>query len=362
METSQLFFRKKISPSRKIQIQDLHHKLNDRREKQLAKSLKPFLALRNNYKKSIKLLISAAEKKSVAQLYSDLKRTVAKTLLQNRHLPDAERLLPVRKRFKSSFLKNFSKVEQIKRLRAQYFDDIVNAAESFRTNFAINPNVLQAIIDDGIVIVSDFTRFGPPYEFGELNNTFELHTNLGDHAILDLQTGFVSIRSHYEVENTPVFDWFDAPSLLLKSFNGMGATYTLPKTGILEVVVVAQNTRSHLEASIEDNFGWSEGRVEMNAGIYLNVLHPNNIEVNELILTTLSLSTGGDDAYQKQNNLQTNSPFVVTLKSTGAFAEGETVQLLAGSVVTSLTYLDDMTANQNLLVSWQIKEMFVRVI
>jgi|GEM_PF-4609224 len=362
METKQLFFRKGTSPSRKKQIQDQHHKLNDQREKQLAKSLKPFLALRNNYKKSIKPLISAAEKKSASRLFSDLKRTVSETLLKNRHLPDAERLQPVRKRFKTSFLKNFSKVEQIKKLRTQYYGDIVKTAESFRTNFAINQDVLDAIIDSGIILVSDFTRFGPPYEFGELNNTFELNTNLGDHAIIDLQTGFTSIRSHYEVENTPVFDWFDAPSLLLKSFNGMGATYTLPKTGILEVVVVAQNTRSRLEAGIEDNFGWSEGRVEMNAGLYLNVLHPNNIEINELVLTTLSLSTGGDDAHASQNNLQTTSPFRVTLRSTGAFAQGETVQLLAGSLVTSLTYLDDMTARQNLLVSWQIKEMFVRVI
>jgi len=134
------------------------------------------------------------------------------------------------------------------------------------------------------------------------------------------------------------------------------------KTGILEVVVVAQNTRSRLEASIEDNFGWSEGRVEMNAGLYLNVLHPNNIEINELVLTKLSLSTGGDDVHKSQNNLQSSSPFRVTLRSTGAVAQGETVQLLVGSLVTSLTYLDDMTANQNLLVSWQIKEIFVRVI
>jgi len=361
MKTNQLIFRSGTTPRRRKQIQDRHHALTDLREKQHAKSLKPFLALRSKYKKGIKPLINATEKKSAARLFSDLKHTTAETLLRNRQLPDDVRLSPIRKRFRSTFLKNFSKAKEIQKFRKRYFGDLVKEGESFLTGFVINSHLLD-LIQGNLTFDSDFTRFGPPYEFGEINNTFEQHANRGDHAILDLATGFVSIQSHYETEVTPVFDWFDAPSLLLKSFNGVGATYTMPKTGILEVVVVAQNTRSHLEASIEDNFGWSEGKVEMNAGLYLNVLHPNNIEVNEMILTTLSLSTGGDDAYKKQDNLQTSIPFVVTLRSTGAFAQGETVQLLAGSLVNSLTYLDDMTAYQNLLVSWQIKELFVRVV
>jgi len=361
MKTNQIVFRTGTSPKRKKQIQDRHHTLNDLRERQHAKSLKPFLALRSNYQKGIKPLINTAEKKTAAKLFTELKRNSADALLRSRNLPDDVRLSPIRKRFRSSFLKNFTKAKEIQKLRSKYYGDLVHEAESFRSNFAINPDLLDAIIGADLVFESDFTRFGPPYEFGELINFFEQHANRGDHAILDLQTGFVSIRSHYETEVTPVFDWFDAPSLLLKSFIGVGGTYTMPKTGILEVLVVAQNTRSHLEASIEDNFGWSEGQVEMNAGVYLNVLHPNNIEISETVLTTLSLSTGGDDVHKQQQNLQTSIPFQVTLRSTGAFAQGETVQLVAGSMVTSLTYLDDMTANQNLLVSWQIKEMFVRV-
>jgi len=247
-------------------------------------------------------------------------------------------------------------------LRAQYYGDLVKTAAAYRSNLEIHPGLAQAILDSGILLESEFTRFGPPYAFAEFTNTFEIHPDKGDHGIVDMQTGFTSIRSHYEVENTAVFSWFDAPALLLKGFNGVGATYTLPKTGILEVVIIAQNTRSLLDAWIEDNFGWSEGQIEMNAGLYLNVLHPNNVEINEVILTTLSLSTGGDDVSKTQNNLQTSTPFRVTLQSSGAFAQGETVDLIAGSLVTSLTYMDDMTAHQNLLVSWQIKEIFVRVI
>jgi len=361
MKTNQLIFQTRTSAKRKQQIQDRHQTLNDLRERQHAKALKPFLVLKANYKKGIKPLINATEKKSAARLFAELKRNTADTLLRDRHLPDDVRLAPIRKKFRNSFLKNFSKAKEIQKFRGQYYGGLVKEAESFLTNVEINSHLLD-LIHGNLIFESDFTRFGPPYEFGEINNAFEQHANRGDHTILDLATGFVSLKSHYETEMTPLFDWFDTPSLLLKSFIGVGATYTMPKTGILEVVVVAQNTRSHLEASIEDNFGWSEGQVEMNAGLYLNVLHPNNIEVNELVLTTLSLSTGGDDVHKKQNNLQTSIPFNVTLRSTGAFAQGETVQLLAGSIVTSLTYLDDMTANQNVLVSWQIKELFVRVV
>jgi len=109
------------------------------------------------------------------------------------------------------------------------------------------------------------------------------------------------------------------------------------KTGILEVVVVAQNTRSRLEASIEDNFGWSEGRVEMNAGLYLNVLHPNNIEINELVLTKLSLSTGGDDVHKSQNNLQTSSPFRVIEKHRSCRARRDCT--IARGVLSHFTHL-----------------------
>jgi hypothetical protein len=200
------------------------------REKQHAKSLKPFLALRSNYKKGIKPLINATEKKSAARLFSELKRTTAETLLRNRQLPDDVRLSPIRKRFRNDFLKNFSKAKEIQKFRKQYFSDLVKEGESFLTGFVINS--IYWILSRAISLSKVISRaLVPPYEFGEINNTFEQHANRGDHAILDLATGFVSIQSHYETEVTPVFDWFDAPSLLLKSFNGVGATYTMPKTG-----------------------------------------------------------------------------------------------------------------------------------
>lgn len=55
-------------------------------------------------------------------------------------------------------------------------------------------------------------------------------------------------------------------------------------------------------------------------------------------------------------------PYVVVLTSTGAFAAGETLQIISGTVVKTSSRVDDMTSELSATISWQVKRIVVEVI
>ncbi|HUR31623.1 MAG TPA: hypothetical protein VMZ69_09330 [Saprospiraceae bacterium] len=355
-------FAKKVTAANRRKINDLLLKANEERSRRITKGFKPMGSVITQFKKQLKTLMTQLEKKKAIALLKEREITVVNALLKKKdtYADDSEVLSSVKNKFRTAFRRYFTQFAAISKLKSKGRNDLVNILEEY--NNSLHP------IDDLLVHLGDLellpvgvTKFTPPFEFTEASANFDMDED--EYLIADIQSGLVATGFKAGIDSMDIAIVFDLdPWVIFDTYAGMGVSYTLPSTGILKITVVAQNTQSHLYGSLSDDFGFSDGDVQITAGIYLNVLHPNNVNLNEEVLTTLKFSSGGDDISKSQSNLQTAIPYIVTLHSTGAFAVGETVQIIVGSKVTILNRVDDMHTYNQVDVSWQIKEINVETV
>lgn len=362
MENSQLQFRKNLGTARRKQIQTGYDRLVAARKKNFIAAQKSIQQLSKTAGKEFKALTTIGERKRGQQLLAGAKMEFTKALLKQANGPDHLITAPIAKRIKTSYGRGYKNVSQIMQLRKRFAKGLGQFTGNFHSQFSVLDDRLNINLLDLVQIENpNVGHFLPPYEFAEINNNFETSTDAGNHAIADPNSGFLSLGLVFSAEHTPLFDWFNA-GLFHESFHGVGISFTMPAAGRLKVTALMLNIDSLMESSIHDHFGFSDASISMNAGIYLNVLHPNNVNINEVTMSSFSLTSDGDDVSRSQTDLQTSLPFVVELKSSGAFAAGETLQIVVGAKFLDLIFLDDMSCRNRVRISWQVREIFVEVV
>ncbi|MEO6130904.1 MAG: hypothetical protein ABIQ02_03575 [Saprospiraceae bacterium] len=359
METNSHSFQKGVTASRKKKIIASLNELNEARNKRHVESITPFNQLTKKFRKELKPLLDAKELKNARSIVADFQEASAIALLKPGNSTDDEILGPVKRKFKTIFQKNFKEFSTISGLKRNYRGEFDKLNTDFRSAFAFVfdhiaidlSNIFQTRKGKG-------THFRPPFEFGDYATFTNINFVDEDHSRQILQTGLVTNEIHFRHHGGGSFN----PIPVFESFSAMGINFQMQKTGIIRATITAQNTRSLLQATIEDNFGFSDGNVEMSTGIFIDVIHPNNVGINQKVFSTLTLSTGGDDVFKSQENIQAGTPFKLVLQSTGAFAAGDTLQIMIGSNVRMRSDMDDMTSTLETVVAWQIKDVFIQVI
>lgn len=360
MKTSSIKFRKGVSASRKKMITDRCQILVKKRKNKFQKLFGPVLQLSKQVNKELKPLITSQDIKKVAALRKQTRHEISRSLLRNTDpaVNDVEKAKSTRNKFKSAFRKTLTNYSAILAIKNKFNRDSGKLLGDVRSAFSILDDIVIADLHELEIDRKPLGAiFKPPFEFGEIDDIFTGAAKTSV-PVLDLQSGFISYRFFMEHEATT---WFNDPRGIV-AYVGVGVTFTMPATGVLKVILTMQSTLARLDARIEDNFGFSDGDVSIHAGVYLNILHPNNVAINELMMTNLNLSSDGDDVHSSINDLPSSVPYVIALTSTGAFAVGETLQIIAGTVVRNASRLDDMTSELSATVSWQVKKLMVQVI
>lgn len=357
---AQVKFRKGLSAARRKMITNRYQALQKKRSNHFKKLFRPLLQMAKQVNKELKPLVTRGDLKNVAALRKQTRLDMSRSLLRDRNpaVSDDVKTKPVRNKFKGAFRKTVTNYSNILAIKDKFNRESGKVLGDIRSAFAILEHIN---ISDLFELEIDPGPFGaifkPPYEFSD---TDDILAGFADTSVpvVDLQSGFISYRFFMRHEATT---WFNDPRGIV-AYVGVGMTFNMPKTGVLKVTLYMQSTLAHLIARIEDNFGFSDADVSINAGVYMNVLHPNNIEISELMMTNLTLSSDGDDVQSFINDLPNSVPYVVVLTSSGAFAVGESVQIVAGTVVRDSSRVDDMTSELSAIVSWQVKKVMVQVI
>jgi len=359
MSTSTLQFRRRLSPTQKRRIKKRYETLTIARTKLQAKLVKPFSQIGKEARKKYKSLVTKPELKAAQALADLTKINIAKLYLPNKTTVGRAKIISLRREFKQAFLKTFKESNAIQALRDKHRRDLANGFAQFETSASVLDSLIANIPDMLAFPELEFVSFRPPYAFSEVRADGVTSQIRRDRSFADAQSGFILNDFDFRHSGGGTFN----PVIVCDSLVGIGFTFTLPATGVLRVTAVMHNTLSLFQASIRDNFGWSDGNVRMSAGVYMNVLHPNNVLITERTsLAFLNLSSDGDDVSATESDIQTATPYTFTLISTGAFAQGETVDIIVGSKVHIRSSLDDMTCELTARVGWQVKQVSLEVI
>ncbi|MEO6130905.1 MAG: hypothetical protein ABIQ02_03580 [Saprospiraceae bacterium] len=361
MATNLLQFRKGIHASKKQIIQDQYSKIVALRKKRIDKTEASLRKLNNQFKKDMKSLITPEEKKNAIAAIKEARMTTSRALIRKKHDDDDTILKPVIAKTRASFQRCFAKFNSITATRRKFRADLNGVLAEFSESAFVLHDSLLVNLPDLVLLPNDADRFVPPYDVTEIENFVEIDPKKGHHQIADARTGFISTLFDVSFEGRDNF-FLSVEGFAFRSSTAVGKLYIMPRTGILRVTIVAQNTRSFLSASLKDTFGFSDGDIRLSAGIYLHVIAVHDLGTNEIEMSSMSISSGGDDVSKTQENLQTANPFTVTLTSTSAYAQGEPVAIMVGSVLNAFDHADDMVASNFFHVAWQIKEIIVQVI
>ena len=110
--------------------------------------------------------------------------------------------------------------------------------------------------------------------------------------------------------------------------------------------MVIQNAVKAWVISLEDDWGCLDGKVELSLSLFLNILHPNNIQITEPTRSTFTLIYGGDNMSAARSDLQTDQPYIISLKSSGALASDTVLQIMVGFKAKVVSAVADMTNNK----------------
>lgn len=357
--TNQLSFRKGISVARKKIIQLRHQHVLAARTKFIEKALKPLGQIDKRAKKEYLALVSKDELKAAATMAENLQLEIARIYLSHKVRSSKKAVQYSRKKFRTAFKRNFKNSSAILQLRKKYLGELADGDKQIDKSYSVLDGLVGLIPDILSLPPLFFISFKPPFAFGETFQAGFTNHVTRDNSFTDLQTGFIINDFDFKHHGGGSFN----PVVIYENYVGVGFSFTMPETGVLKITVNMQCTLSLLQASIKDNFGWSEGNVRMSAGVYMNVLHPNNLVMSiKPSLSFLSLSSDGDDVSTFVDDMQSLTPYQFVMMSTGAFAQGETVPIILGSMVHVRSHLDDMTCRLTGRVGWQVKEVFVEVI
>jgi hypothetical protein len=114
--------------------------------------------------------------------------------------------------------------------------------------------------------------------------------------------------------------------------------------------------------SLEDNFGFSMGRVHGSANLYVDIVRGRNITTLSKTLVEKTLESDGDDVSTTLPQLDDINPYVIDVTTDETYQAGAAVQIIAGTEFVSGCTLDDMVANVKALLWSQVQKITVDVI
>jgi hypothetical protein len=133
-----------------------------------------------------------------------------------------------------------------------------------------------------------------------------------------------------------------------------------PATGVLEVLIDAQNVECRHELRTEDRWGWSGSKTSQINYLSLDVLHPNtpNISLAEM---SVFVKDTADDTYTVQNNLVLGDHYFAQLRSSGPVPVGQSVVICIGTRNFDKSGANDVEIHSKSIFRWFIRSVEVRV-
>lgn len=151
---------------------------------------------------------------------------------------------------------------------------------------------------------------------------------------------------------------YGAASMTVDSSIAFG--YTAPSTGLIEVLVDAQNIMGRHRLSTSDEWGWSDGWTNQNNFLYLNLLFPSVPEPS-LALMSNWFTRQSSDATREFDNLVRGQHYFAQLISSGPVQAGQSVIIEIGSRTFDITRANDVETHSRTDFQWFLSSVEVRI-
>jgi hypothetical protein len=143
---------------------------------------------------------------------------------------------------------------------------------------------------------------------------------------------------------------------------GCGFNFSLPTQGRLRIMAELQCLHSRVSMSLQDNFGFSSGRVFVSVNIHALIVRGTGILDLSQTLLTNSMISHGSELSANLEPLDDTTPFTFDVTTDNVFDAGADVQIIAGSEFFAAITLDDMKATVNALLWYRVNKVAVSVV
>lgn len=151
-------------------------------------------------------------------------------------------------------------------------------------------------------------------------------------------------------------------SLGSTSLVSCGHAFVMPSTGKLQVNANVRNFWNKGVVSLRDRFGFSDGKVNFRAGLFIDIVQPDRVIHLPTTLIDINLSSDGDDVSQTVTDIDNSMLYQIVGTTDDVLSAGERVQIYVGSEVFTNSYLNDMDSLVNAVYWWQVRRIFAGVV
>jgi hypothetical protein len=146
------------------------------------------------------------------------------------------------------------------------------------------------------------------------------------------------------------------------SRSACGFNFSTPTGGRLRIMAELQSFLTRVSMSLQDNFGFSSGRISVSVNIHALIVRGTDILDLSQTLLADGLKSDGSEVKAILEPLDETTPFTFDVTTEEVFEPGAAVQIIAGSEFLAGTALDDMKATVNALLWSRVNKIAVAMV
>jgi len=143
------------------------------------------------------------------------------------------------------------------------------------------------------------------------------------------------------------------------SMTSCGVSFTTPSSGRLKVGALLRNFYNKIVLSVKDKWGFSSADVGVSVDFLVLVVRGTTVEVVTKTLAHASGDSGGDNVDRVLTDIDTETPYSVSVETATHLNANESVLVLAGSQVFISSVLDDMHCHMNAVLWWKLEKLYI---
>jgi hypothetical protein len=152
----------------------------------------------------------------------------------------------------------------------------------------------------------------------------------------------------------------DADYASIDVFSAIAFAFEAPTTGIVEVLIDAQNIKGTHDLRTVDEWGWSNSGTGQTNYLMMHALHPNVSGPSFAEMSSFSWDTD-DDTNVHRENLSLGQHYFAHLFSPGVVPGGASIVIEAGTRSFDITGTNDVSIHSKSSFQWFINSVEVRI-
>jgi hypothetical protein len=272
------------------------------------------------------------------------------------------RLEPMKKALRKEIQKNaLKRFPVFRELALINSDNANNLQHGLLANFGLGNHLHGSFSDPEIFLPVDntFHQVAPPFNLSEDQTNVEGEIFNEDFSFLSAEWGLLGNDVRYKDSN----GFFDSGSSFKLATSNViiGSNFTMPKEGMLEVLVVVSNLDNHITYSASDNFGPSDASFEIfNHLVFFVWSQAGWLFGPDFTAIHVAQRSDGDDISDTIKQIAPGKKFVLR-GIVGPIQEGYRLNITVESGFTVYSTLHNMDIDITGTVLWKVEHIYVRV-